>query len=133
LWPPPTRDPDATSRNNDGIVIRFRFGDRAVLFTADIEKQAEAALLQESADLRSDVVKVAHHGSRTSSIEPFIAATKPSLAIISVGRTSPFGHPHKEVIERWRASGAKVMTTGEKGTIHLVTNGRDVKVDTFVP
>ena len=133
LWPPPSGDVNAPSANNDGLVVRIRFGDRALLFTADIEKQAETAILNEGVDLRSDIVKVAHHGSRTSSTPPFVAASRPSLAVISVGRTSIFGHPHKEVVERWRASGAEVMTTGQRGTITVTTDGKDLKVSTFVP
>ena len=132
LWPPPIADPDAPWRNNDGIVLRVRHGDHSFLFTADIEKKAEAGVLSESVNLQSSVVKVAHHGSKTSSTDPFVAATHPSLAIISVGRTSPFGHPSKEVVERWRASGAEVMTTGEKGTISITTDGHTLKTITFV-
>ncbi|PYS79704.1 MAG: hypothetical protein DMF70_12575, partial [Acidobacteria bacterium] len=91
LWPPPSADVKAPSENNDGLVVRIRFGDKALLFTADIEKQAERAILSEGVDVRSDIVKVAHHGSRTSSTPAFVAASHPSLAIISVGRTSIFG------------------------------------------
>src|SRR5712692_2226295 len=131
LWPPPA-NLNAPSGNNDGLVVRIRFGDRALLFTADIEKQAEVAVLKEGVDLRSDIVKVAHHGSKTSSTSAFVAATHPALAVISVGRTSIFGHPNKEVVERWRASGAEVMTTGQRGTISVVTDGRDLKVSTFI-
>jgi competence protein ComEC len=132
LWPPPTADLDAPSGNNDGLVIRIRFGDRALLFTADIERQAESAALKEGVGLRSDIVKVPHHGSRTSSIDAFVVATRPSVAIISVGRTSIFGHPNKEVIERWRASGADVITTGQRGTISVVTDRKSLTVSTFV-
>jgi competence protein ComEC len=131
LWPPATAEANAPYRNNDGLVLRVRYGDKAFLFTADIEKQAEAALLRQGSDLRSDVIKVAHHGSKTSSIESFIAATHTELAIISVGRTSIFGHPNKEVVERWRASGTRVMTTGERGTISVVTDGKDLGVTAF--
>ena len=81
-------------------------------------------MLTEGINLKSDLVKVAHHGSKTSSIEAFVAATRPSLAIISVGRTSMFGHPNRDVVKRWRASGAEVITTGEKGTISVVTDGK---------
>jgi competence protein ComEC len=133
LWPPPSADMNAPYGNNDGLVVRIRFGDKAFLFTADIERPAEVAVLREEVDLRSDIVKVAHHGSKTSSTPAFVAATHPSLAIISVGRTSVFGHPHKEVVDRWRASGAEVMTTGQRGTISVVTDGKDFKVSTFVP
>ncbi|MDX6446757.1 MAG: competence protein ComEC [Blastocatellia bacterium] len=132
LWPPATQDESAPSRNNDSIVLLIQYGEKSFVLTGDIEKQGEAAVLKDGLNLKSDVVKVAHHGSRTSSIEPFVAATRPSLAIISVGRTSMFGHPHKEVVERWRASGAEVMTTGQRGTISLVTDGRVLNVSTFV-
>jgi competence protein ComEC len=133
LWPPPSTNLKATYRNNDAVVLRARYGGRTLIFAADIEKEAENALLRSDTNLRADVIKVAHHGSRTSSIQSFVDATCPSVAVISVGRTSIFGHPHKEVVERWRASGAQVMTTGEKGTISVVTDGRELKVSTFVP
>ena len=133
LWPPPNADLEAPWRNNDGVVLRVRYGARTLLFTADIERQAEAEVLKKDVDLRSDIVKVAHHGSRTSSTDAFVRATRPTLAVISVGRTSIFGHPHREVVERWRANGAQVMTTGERGTISIMTDGKDLKVSTFVP
>ncbi len=132
LWPRPTRDEKAPSGNNDSIMLLVRYGEKSFLLTGDIEKQGETAVLTERVDLGTDLVKVAHHGSKTSSIEAFVAATHPSLAIISVGRTSMFGHPNKEVVERWRASGAEVMTTGQKGTISVVTDGRVLSVNTFV-
>jgi competence protein ComEC len=132
LWPPSSADATQPYRNNDGLVLRIRYRDKTFLFLADVEKEAEAALLKSAAELRTDVVKVAHHGSRTSSIQPLVSATQPSLAIISVGRTSIFGHPHKEVVERWRAIGAQVMTTGEKGTISVLTDGKNLTVSTFV-
>jgi competence protein ComEC len=132
LWPPPTRDQSAPSRNNDSVMLLIRYGEKRLLLTGDIEKQGEAAVLSEGTDLKSDLVKVAHHGSKTSSIEAFVAATHPSLAIISVGRTSMFGHPNRDVVERWRASGAEVMTTGQWGTISVVTDGRALSVSTFV-
>ena len=132
LWPPPSRDENAPSRNNDSIMLLIRYGEKSFLLTGDIEKEGEAAVLKEGTNLKSDLVKVAHHGSKTSSVEAFVAATHPSLAIISVGRTSMFGHPNKEVVERWRASGAEVMTTGQRGTISVVTDGRAMTVSTFV-
>jgi competence protein ComEC len=132
LWPPPTAEVNAPWRNNDGLVLRIRYGDHTFLFTGDIEKQTETAVLKEGVDLRSNVVKVAHHGSKTSSTDAFVAATRPSLAVISVGRTSMFGHPNKEVVERWRASGAEVMTTGQKGTISVITDGHTLSINSFV-
>ena len=82
--------------------------------------------------LKTNVIKVAHHGSRTSSIQDFINATKAKLAIISVGKHSPFGHPHEEVVERWRNSAGKVLTTGECGTISVSSGGKDLRLETFL-
>lgn len=132
LWPSASTDRNATYGNNDGIVLLLRYGEETLLFAADIEKPAEAALLKRAVDLHADLVKVAHHGSRTSSTAPFVAASRPAIAIVSVGRTSIFGHPHREVIDRWRASGAQVMTTGECGTISIVTDGKNLNLSTFV-
>ena len=129
LWPPPSTNAKASSANNDSIVLRLQLGERTMLLTGDIEKAGEAGLLQEN--LRADVVKVAHHGSKTSSTPPFIAATQPRFAVISVGQTSVFGHPNREVIERWKV-GAEVLTTGASGTITVTTDGSDLKVETFV-
>ena len=97
-----------------------------------MEREAEAALTAAHDDLRCDVLKVAHHGSRTSSTDAFVKATHPTLAVISVGLHSIFGHPHKEIVERWRARGAEVMTTGQRGTISIVTDGHALNVSTFV-
>lgn len=133
LWPPPTDNVNAAWRNNDGTVLRIRYGDQTILFTADIEKETENRLLNTGVDLRSNIVKVAHHGSKTSSTQQFIDATRASVAIISVGRTSIFGHPNKEVVDRWRASGAEVRTTGDKGTISVVTDGKQLAIITLVP
>ncbi len=89
-------------------------------------------MLSTPQDLRSDVVKVPHHGSKTSSTESFVTRTHPQFAVISVGLHSVFGHPRKEVVERWRVGGAEVMTTGLSGTITISTDGEDLKIDSFV-
>ena len=133
LWPPRASDEaSAMSGNDDSVVLRLRYGERTFLLTGDIERATEAALVHEPSELGCDVIKVAHHGSRTSSTEAFIQAAHPSLAIISVGLTSPFGHPDPTVLERWRSSGAQVLITGERGTITISTDGRDLKVHSFV-
>ena len=128
LWPPAAVEPNEPSRNNDSIVLQVTYGSRKILLTGDIEKGAERALLQAITDLRADVVKVPHHGSKTSSTAPFVAATHAETAIISVGQHSMFGHPHREVVERWEASGARVLTTGKCGTITVTTDGTDLTV-----
>lgn len=131
LWPTPSEDRDAPSRNNDSIVLRLRMGRRVFLLTGDLEKEGEAALLNAHEDLACDVVKAGHHGSKTSSTEDFITAAHPSLAVISVGLSSPFGHPDPQVVRRWHAHGAEVITTGQRGTITITTDGQDLKISTY--
>jgi competence protein ComEC len=128
LWPPAAAHANDPSRNNDSVVIRASLGRRTLLFTGDVEKAAERAMNASTIDLRADVVKVPHHGSKSSSTEAFVAATKPQLAIISVGQHSMFGHPHREVVERWKGIGACVLTTGNCGTITVTTDGKDLHV-----
>jgi competence protein ComEC len=128
LWPPAGGE---KSTNDDSIVLRIQYGERSILLTGDIEQAAERALLTSQQQLHADVIKVAHHGSKTSSTEAFVTATKPQLAVISVGRNSRFGHPHKEVVDRWQCSGATVLTTGNSGTITITTDGRDLSVKEF--
>jgi competence protein ComEC len=138
LWPPRTTgdnagdETQALSENNNSLVLRVRYGERVFLLTGDIERAAEAALVAAGDALQSDVVKVAHHGSRTSSSDSFIAAARPSVAVISVGHTSPYGHPDANVVARWRASGAQVLQTGQRGTVTISTDGQDLRVETYV-
>jgi competence protein ComEC len=89
-------------------------------------------MVESQQDLNANVVKVPHHGSKTSSTEDFVRATKPTLAIISVGRNSRFGHPHNEVVQRWQANGATVLTTGECGTITITTDGHHLNIQKFI-
>jgi competence protein ComEC len=132
LWPPPSTNPKAFSANNDSIVLRLQLGERVLLLTGDIEKAGENGMIQAQQNLRADVVKVAHHGSKTSSTPALVDAAQPEFAIISVGQSSIFGHPSPEVVERWKASGAEVLTTGNSGTISVMTDGKDFRVETFV-
>ena len=123
---------DGVSANNGSVVFKITFAETSFLFTGDIEAQAEAMMLLAGDDLKADVVKVPHHGSRSSSTAEFVGAVKPRYAIVSVGRRSLFGHPHTEVAERWRAGGAELMTTGERGTITVVSDGKEISVSRFV-
>ncbi len=131
----PTADerPNTAWGNDQSIVLRITMGTRSILLTGDIESAAERELVTGGGTLRADVVKVPHHGSRTSSTDEFIRAVGASQAVISVGRTSPFGHPHNEVVERWKAAGADVITTGERGMVSISTDGREMWMRTFLP
>jgi competence protein ComEC len=138
LWPPDETlagEEDvrrATSANDDSVVLRLRYGRRTFLLTGDIESRTERILLTAREDLRADALKVAHHGSRTSSTDAFVVATRPAAAVVSVGRDSPYGHPHAEVLKRWQAAGAQVLTTAERGMVTVSTDGEDLLVETFV-
>lgn len=132
LYPEKDESEFAVSDNNHSLVLRITFGAKKFLFTGDIEKETEDYLIKNPSYLQADVVKAAHHGSRTSSTQTFIESTKAEYVIIPVGKKSQFGHPHKEVVERWKNFGAKVYTTGERGTVTISTNGKDFEVQTFV-
>jgi competence protein ComEC len=119
------------SDNNLSLVLRLALGKRVFLLTGDIERVAEARLLTAQEDLRADVLKVAHHGSRTSTTAEFLASVKPTHAVISVADPSPFGHPHSEVVARLHAVGAKLWQTGQCGAITFTTDGADLQVATF--
>jgi len=132
LWPVGLANASASSGNNESVVLRLQYGDRVLLLTGDIEMAGENGMLRAGEDLCADVVKVAHHGSRTSSTESLVAATNARFAIVSVGQVSIFGHPNAEVVDRWKSSGAQVLTTGNSGTITLITDGRNLELKTFV-
>lgn len=133
IYPEAEEPPGAVWDNNHSIVLRITYGETRFLLTGDIESSAEKALLGDPAALKADVVKVPHHGSHTSSTQEFVDAAGARYAIIPVGRRSRFGHPHKEVVDRWLNSGAKVMTTGERGTISIVSDGKDIELQTYRP
>jgi competence protein ComEC len=127
----PSRKGGVQSANEGSLVLRLDFRGRRFLFTGDIESAGEA-FVSSQRNVSADVVKVPHHGSRTSSSKEFIEAVKARYAVIPVGRRSRFGHPHSEVVARWKEAGAEVMTTGAKGTVTFVTDGREISVSTFV-
>jgi beta-lactamase superfamily II metal-dependent hydrolase len=107
-------------------------GDVALLLTGDIEMAGERAMSEAHDNLHAEVIKVGHHGSKTSSTAQLVAAVQPRYAVISVGQTSVFGHPNREVVERWTGAGARVLTTGRSGTITATTDGKSLSVKTFV-
>lgn len=117
--------------NNDSVVIGVTFGKRRILLTGDIEREAERDLVM-TGNLRADVVKAPHHGSKTSSTQAFVDATRAAFVVIPVGLRSPYGHPNEEVVRRWRESGSETITTGENGAISVVTDGSQLKIETFV-
>jgi competence protein ComEC len=120
LWEGTTDDVD-----NNGVVLRLSWGQVRFLFTADIREEVEFELIGQRANLKSTVLKVAHHGSKTSTSQQFLAAVEPEVAVISVGADNPFGHPSPEVLERLidRLGEGNVYRTDEDGTIEFITDG----------
>jgi competence protein ComEC len=122
----------ANDVDNNGMVLRLQYGEVSFLFTADIEKEAEWFLISQRAPLKSNVLKVAHHGSSTSSSPEFITTVGPELAIISAGENNRYNHPHEEVIsELAKQTGHdRIFSTPTHGTIELVTDGSRLWVRT---
>ena len=118
-------DIDKDIENNGSLVLRLSLNRVSFLLTADIEKAAESELIEKRADLASTVLKVAHHGSDTSTTPEFLAVANPKVAAISVGENS-FGHPSAEVVERLeqRLGSENVFRTDEEGTIEFITDGQ---------
>ncbi|HSF24210.1 MAG TPA: ComEC/Rec2 family competence protein, partial [Blastocatellia bacterium] len=131
LWPPRPSQAPVTSGNNDSVVLRLVYGSIAVLLTGDIEQAAEKALVESGVNLRADVLKVPHHGSKTSSSEAFIDAVRPGYAVISVGERSRFGHPHPSVVKSYVERGINLFQTGRDGTVTMQTDGRSVGITSF--
>ena len=115
--------------NNDSLVLRITYGSRSFLLTGDMERGIEARLLASGADLHADVLKVGHHGSRTSSTQAFLDAVSPSVALISAGYENSFGHPHPDVLGRLSARHAAVLRTDLDGLVTARTDGRNVFFD----
>lgn len=118
LWPCPGYQP-ALDVNDNSLVLRVTRDQASYLFTGDIETSAETMLVSRHPDLRAQVLKAAHHGSRTSSTQAFIAAVKPRTAVISAGRFNRFGHPHPEVVARLRHNGVKPVSLATHGGVIL--------------
>jgi len=124
--------PDATvdrGPNDNSLVLRITYGRRAFLFVGDAEAEEERDLLALGAQrLRADVLKVGHHGSRTSSSPAFIAAVSPKDAVISTGVRNRFGHPHPTTLKTLAAAKIHVFRTDEDGEVTAWTDGAGLEV-----
>ena len=117
-------------RNDDSVVVEVVLGDIAILLTGDVGVDVERTLLPRLTPARIRVLKVAHHGSRTSSSRELLEAWRPQVAVISCGRGNSFGHPAPEVLHRLAAVGATVYRTDRDGQITLETDGHHLSVTT---
>ena len=131
LWPadqPSSRKPS----NNDSLVLRLELAGVGFLLPGDIEKPTENELLDRGDNLHADFLKVAHHGSKTSTTPPFLVAVAPRLAVISAGADNPYGHPSPVVVEEFRGRGARVVRTDREGAATVSTDGRSLTLRTYV-
>lgn len=122
LWPP--EDFDSNNENDCSLVLLAEAGGKRVLLCGDIEKKAEKGILDLGEDISCDILKVAHHGSDTSSTKDFLKSATPRYAFISVGYDNSYKHPDKDVLERLEKVGAEIHRTDQNGTITAtIANG----------
>lgn len=116
--------------NNNSIVCKVEYNSFSMLLTGDIEMEAEELILRKNINLKADVLKVAHHGSKTSTTGEFLKAINPKVALIGVGKNNNFGHPSNEVIQRLKENGTRIYRTDENGEISITVNkkGRIIKI-----
>jgi competence protein ComEC len=115
--------PEGADLNNGSIVLRLAYGQTSFLFTGDAEKQAEEAMIAAGVTLRSDVLKLSHHGSSSSTSPKFLAAVRPAVAVYSAAEGNRYGHPHVEVIDALNRANIQVYGTDQHGTIIITSDG----------
>jgi competence protein ComEC len=120
--------------NDDSLVMRITYGRRSALLTGDLEAPLESIVLNQRGEIEGELLKVAHHGSRTSTSPPFLARVNPRVAVISVGGSNPWGHPDPLVLRRLAAAGVEVYRTDVAGAVRFRTDGLAWwRVDRLVP
>ena len=136
IWPFSDNMISDNSINNNSLVCKLNYKNYSMLFTGDIEAIAEKAILKKYSKnlniLKSDILKVAHHGSKTSSITEFIEKIKPKYAIIGVGEDNKFGHPSDNTIQNLEKANIRIYRTDKMGEIEIKTNGKEIKINEFL-
>lgn len=135
LWPISTSSILENALNNNSLVCKLVYNRFSILFTGDIEEIAETAILEKYNNfnlLKSDILKVAHHGSKTSSIMKFLKAVKPKIALIGVGKDNTFGHPSQITIDNLKLINTEIYRTDENGEIIIKIDKKGISTRTFV-
>ena len=115
--------------NNNSIVGRLTYGSFSMMFTGDAEQEEEKTILGKGGTLKSDVLKVGHHGSRTSSSPAFLKAVSPKNAFISCGQGNDYGHPHKVTIDKLEKAKVQIYRTDRNGTVTLTSDGSSYRIE----
>lgn len=113
--------------NDSSIVSQVLFGETTFLFTGDISKKVEKELLAREIELSSEVLKVAHHGSKNSTSKEFLKEVSPEIAVISCSKNNPYGHPHENVLRNLENLAIKVLRTDQHGDIKITSDGQHLK------
>ena len=136
LWPSSANMISDNAINNNSLVVKLVYKNFSMLFTGDIEEIAEKAILSKYAGkneiLKSDILKVAHHGSKTSSTKEFISAVEPKYAVIGVGKDNKFGHPADETIKMLQERNVKIYRTDFFGEIWIRANAISIQMNGFL-
>jgi competence protein ComEC len=132
LSPPADYQPPDSPKNNDSLVMRITYGKHKFLLTGDVEKQMEWGMLADGRLGHVDVLKVAHHGSNTSSTDAFLDAVQPAFAVISDGFENSFHHPHPMTLQRLREHHASILRTDQLGPITIRSDGRHLSLETAI-
>lgn len=114
--------------NNTSIIAKLIFDKNSFLFTGDAYQSVEKKLVAKETDLASDVLKVGHHGSKTSNSEEFIEKISPEIAVISVGKDNPYGHPHQETLDTLEKYGIKILRTDRDGDVKILCDSQSLKL-----
>ncbi len=135
LYPPPgpfaEKNPDSSTVNNHSLVLQLAYRGASILLTGDIEKETEAELVAGQKLKPVLVLKVPHHGSRSSSTPDFLNRVCPRVALMGVGRENRFGFPHPEVLERYQSMQSKIFRTDKDGEVELRWDGHQIRVSGF--
>ena len=118
---------DESNLNNSSVILKMTYGSTKFLFIGDAEEEELSSI---TADMSADVLKVGHHGSRTSTTEEFLYEVDPDYAVISCGRDNDYGHPHSEAIDLLESFGVEYFRTDEQGTIIITSDGSNIEIQT---
>jgi competence protein ComEC len=129
LWPP--AGGAGKSPNDNCVVLRLSDAESHFLLTGDIERGAEDGLVADHEALASEFLKVPHHGSKTSSTAPFLAAVSARIAVVSVGASNPFGHPAQAVVERYQQDGVRLLRTDRDGAVSALADGNSLLISSY--